>query len=511
MNSEHTSNFWLDIAADEILRRHPDGEIIVSSGISPSASYHIGHFREIMTAEALAWAVRQRGRTARHLHVVDNIDPLRKWYDFLPKTDKDYSGWPVALIPDPYGDCHASYADHFYAEFTQQLAPMGIQPEIIRSYEELYKTNRMTKYIEQALEHTQQIKKVFEELSNRELPEEWTSVWVLDQDHKFQKGELSTWDSQAKTINGLSYENGNAKLDWRLDWPARWVELGVNVEPFGAQEHGASGGSYDTGKLFVENVFHGQAPYDAVQYGHIHRPGENIKMSSSKGNGVTPQEALQIMPAEILRYFIVRSRPEKKIFFDPGIGLYNLIDEFAAAQADPNHEFRDAYNFAVAGGTKQVISSISFKHLVSVYQAAQGDVSEALQILRRTGYDAEVDAQKDIITAEFTFVKNWLGSYAPDEVKFTVLQQPPKVELSPKQQAFLSDLALRVERQAGDIDGQAMHLLIYAAKDAAELAPKEAFQALYRTILGKDYGPKAGWFLSSLDRDWLTRRLKNRS
>lgn len=504
------SSYWLDVAAEEIIKRYPKGEIIVSSGISPSASYHIGHFREIMTADALTWAVKQRERKAKHIHVVDNFDPLRKWYDFLPPTDKDYAGQALALIPDPYGNCHKSYADHFYAAFKDSLGPMGIHPEIILSYEDLYKTNKMTKYIEGALGKVEKIKQVYEEKSNRELDKEWTPVWVLDEKGIFVKGEYSSWDKGKQTINGLSYADGKGKLDWRLDWPARWVELGVNVEPFGAQEHGASGGSYDTSSQFAKEVFGIEPPYDAARYGHIHQPGENIKMSSSKGNVVTPQQALEIMPAEILRYFIVRSRPEKKIFFDSGQGLYNLIDEFAAAQSDENHEFRDAYNFAVAGTSKQVISSIPFKHLVQVFQAAQGDAKNAIEVLSRTGYENQVEKERPVIESELKFVKNWLSKYAPEEIKFEVQAEIPKVNLSKEQKNFLSVLAKSVEDHKTD-DGQKMHELIYEAKDQASIEPINAFKAIYGVILGKDYGPKAGWFLASLDSKWLADRLNLKS
>ncbi|HUC86914.1 MAG TPA: lysine--tRNA ligase [Candidatus Saccharimonadales bacterium] len=511
-SKNNTSKFWLDIAADEIVRRYPEGEIIVSSGISPSASYHIGHFREIMTAEALAWAVGKRGRKARHLHVVDNFDPLRKWYDFLPPAKKDYTGQPVALVEDPYGDCHPSYADHFFAEFEQYLKPMGLAPEIIRSYEDLYLPNHMTPYIEAVLENLQKsdfIRKIFSELSNRELPANWTPVQLLDPTtNVFINGHLDTWDRKAQALDGISYVNGHAKLNWRLDWPARWAYLKVQVEPFGAQEHGAAGGSYDTGREFARQVFKIEPPYGEVRYGHIHRPHESFKMSSSKGNGVTPGEALQIMPPEILRYFIVRSRPEKKLVFDPGIGLYNLIDEFAAAQNDSGHQFRDAYNFAAAGDTKPVISSVSFKHLVQVYQAAQGDSDECLRILERTGYATQVKKEQAVILAELPFVKNWLAKYAPEEVKFTVQPALPQAEpLTDEQRGFLTILAAAIEEHSGEIDGQAMHELIYAAKDQANLPAPAAFQAIYRVILGKDFGPKAGWFLASLDRDFLIKRL----
>ncbi|HVE80698.1 MAG TPA: lysine--tRNA ligase [Candidatus Dormibacteraeota bacterium] len=501
------SKYWLDVTAEEIIKRYPKGEVIVSSGISPSASYHIGHYREIITADALAWAVRERGRKARHIHVVDNFDPLRKRYDFLPKKYEKYVGWPICLVPDPNGDCHKSYAEHFFGEFQQYFEPMGIKAEVVRSYEELYKTGRMTSYIEKVIQHVQEIKGIFEKLANRSLPKDWLPVSLIGENNKLIRATKDSWDQTAKTLGGIKYDDGRAKLDWRLDWPARWAELGVDVEPFGMQEHGAAGGSYETGAEFCRHIFGAEPPYDAGRYGHIHLAGEAKKMSSSYGKIITPKEALEIMPPEILRYFIVRSRPEKKLQFDSGIGLANLIDEFAAAGSDEGHEFRDAYEFAVAGNKDQVISTIPFKHLVSVYQAAKRDEPETLEILRRTDYEEAVKAEADVIKRELKFAGNWLNKYAPEEIKLELQEKMPKIDLSSGQKQFLTKLADLVEAKKA-ASGQDMHELIYQAKDEADLAPQEAFQAIYRVILGKDYGPKAGWFLASLDSKWLVGRLR---
>jgi lysyl-tRNA synthetase class 1 len=58
-----------------------------------------------------------------------------------------------------------------------------------------------------------------------------------------------------------------------------------------------------------------------------------------------------------------------------------------------------------------------------------------------------------------------------------------------------------------DADGMWFHGAIYELKDELGLAPKEMFTTLYRAIIGKISGPRAGWFLSILPRDWLVERL----
>src|SRR5688572_25380991 len=112
MVEDPKSKFWLDLVANEILSKHPDGEIIVESGISPSGAYHVGNFREIITADALRIALKKRHRKVRHVHFVDDSDPLRKLYPFLPKSFEKWIGYPYWQIPDPAGDCHQSYSQH---------------------------------------------------------------------------------------------------------------------------------------------------------------------------------------------------------------------------------------------------------------------------------------------------------------------------------------------------------------------------------------------------------------
>ncbi|HEY2004504.1 MAG TPA: lysine--tRNA ligase [Candidatus Saccharimonadia bacterium] len=514
------SNYWLDQFADKVVEAYPEGEILVESGSAPSASYHIGHFREVLTGDAIAWAIRRRGRKARHLHVVDNFDPLRKRYSFLPEEYEKYVGWPVCLVPDPEG-CHDSYATHFIKQFEASAARMGVEMEVLYSYEGQYLTGKMAPYIEQTIDHMPEVRKIFKDVAHRELKEDWVPLQLLSDNQSFNEWRFVSLDKKAKTVryrreDGLMgempYNDGRVKLNWRLDWPARWALHGVMVEPFG-RELGTKGGAWDTGVEFCRQVF-GTEPPMPLPYDTINLVGETKKMSSSLGNLVTPDEALKLMPPEILRYFVLRSLPKRIAFFDPGLGLYNLIDEFAkleeAVSEGQHPEFEDAYNVATAIKGERSVARIAFNHLVAVYQTAQGKRDEVKAILERTGYDAVVKEQWPVVERELKFVQRWLEKYAPDSVKFTVQGRLGEVELSDEQRVFLGRLAEAVEQER-ELGGQGMHDAIYAAAEQAGLKAGQAFQAIYRVILGQDSGPKAGWFLASLDRDWLIGRLREGS
>lgn len=508
MNSE--SQDWLDQLVDQLNTQYPQGEIIVSSGHSPSGVYHIGTLREIMTAHAITWALKRIGRKARHLDFVDDFDAFRKVPAGVPEEWSKYVGVPLALVPDP-GDCHESYGAHYLATLQAGLADIGVVPDEHISGYQNYQAGLLDNQMMQVFENLPQVKSILTEVGGRQLSDSWSPVQLLDDNNNVRTLTYTGWDSATKQVHWVdragktgSYalDSGRVTLSWRLDWPARWAKWGVNVEPFG-RDHATKGGSYDTGKVLVEQIYGGKAPFP-VPYEFINTVGETKKMSKSSGNVLTPQQALQVMPAEILRYFVIKARPSRTLHFDSGLGLYTLIDEYTKAQAAPTTA---ALAYAQAAASDDTISTVPFNHLVSVFQTARQDVAAARLVLARTGYEAEASGQWPVLEREFGFVKNWLAHYAPAEVKFAVQDALPVVELSNNQRIFLTKLADTIEAESG-LNGQGMHDAIYAASQVADIKPGQAFEAVYRVILGQDRGPKAGWFMASLETPWLVQRLR---
>ena len=69
-------------------------------------------------------------------------------------------------------------------------------------------------------------------------------------------------------------------------------------------------------------------------------------------------------------------------------------------------------------------------------------------------------------------------------------------------------LADKISTAPKAADGEWFHKTIYGLAEELNLAPKEVFAALYKALIGKTSGPRAGWFLSILPRDWLIARLR---
>jgi len=100
----------------------------------------------------------------------------------------------------------------------------------------------------------------------------------------------------------------------------------------------------------------------------------------------------------------------------------------------------------------------------------------------------------------------WLDRYAPAYVKFQVQETLPSAvnNLSTEERWALGILAERIENKtAAEIHDQ-----VYAVAKELGLDSKKFFQAVYLAFLGDRQGPKAGWFLASLERDFVVTRLK---
>ncbi len=509
--------YWLNQLLDTIEARKPKGRIIVSSGITPSGPYHVGHAREILTAEAVRRGLEKRGREAVHIHNVDDFDALRKRYTYLPESFEAEVGKPVYLVPSPV-EGSDSYAEHYFSAYAAAAEKLVIPMEIWRSHEE-YQRGQFADLIVTALKRRDDIAAILERVSQRELAKDWQPIQILDKTtQSLRTAQFLSWDEAARlveyqaadgSIHQADMAAGEVTLYWRIDWPARWALLGVDVEGFG-KEHATRGGSYDTGCEIVCEIF-GAEPPIPVPFNPINLKGETQKMSSSLGNLVTIGDALKIIPPDILRYFVFKSLPQKVLTFDPGVGMGQLIDEYAATeaavQAGEATDFGDAWRVAALEQDRATVSTVPFSHLATVYQTARGNTERIFELLKRTGHEAAVLRDAGVIERELPYVAAWLENFAPEAVKFALLDELPlDFSCSATEKKFLRQLLTDVRKVAWD--GEVLQATIFATTQATDMQPKDAFQLLYRIFIGKQAGPKLGPFLATLEQDYVFARLE---
>ena len=165
---------WADHAATRTIAAHPDAEVItVAAGITPSGVVHIGNFREIITVDLVARALRDRGKQVRFIYSWDDFDVFRKVPVDMPQQELLTANLRHSIVdvPDPYGE-HDSYASHHIDALERSIEPLGIEPEFIRQARR-YRAGDYAQGIRRALEGRDRIRAILDQHRTTPLPEDW--------------------------------------------------------------------------------------------------------------------------------------------------------------------------------------------------------------------------------------------------------------------------------------------------------------------------------------------------
>jgi lysyl-tRNA synthetase class 1 len=474
---------WAERVADSL----GAGPHVVVSGISVSGNIHAGNLREVLVAEAVANALRQRGEEVRFIFHADTIDPLRKIAPGIPKSYEEYIGHSLSHIPDPEG-CHVSYAEHFLVPFEEALREMEMDIEVLRSHE-LYERGVYTGVTSEAIENTGELREILQEVTNRKMPEHWSPYLPRAESGKLTGMRvLEHLPEQTSVVfadedgwqDSADYSRGEGKLGWRVELAARWKALGVTFEPFG-KDHTSRGGSTDTADRMSREVFHFPVP-GRYEYEWIGLKGRG-DMSSSRGIVLMPKDLLKIMPPGAVRRIILGRDPARRFDIDLEGGFPRFMDEYRAETGEPY---------------------TPFTHLVTVAQTVGEDTDAAAQMLRRGGYG---EAVGEGLADDLYYARNWAAEWAPESMRLGLLD-PAETEqaaasLDDEQREYLREVSARLR---ADMDGEAIQEVLYSTAIERGLKPKRAFAAVYRVLLGKSSGPKAGPFIAGLTLDQVSER-----
>jgi lysyl-tRNA synthetase class 1 len=290
--------------------------------------------------------------------------------------------------------------------------------------------------------------------------------------------------------------------------------MGVDVEG-GGKDHCTKGGSRDIADTISKEVFNRVPPFN-VPYEFFQVGGK--KMSSSKGAGSSSREVADLLPSEILRLLLLQKEPQRVIEFMPDGDtvpiLFDSYDKvaqgyFAGDTSDYSRMFKLIHS-------PEERDSIKSRAMPRFSQIAFLSQMQHLNIEKETehlvGKELNDDDKKEL-NKRIEYAKRWITTYAPEDYKFEIQETVPEVakSLSDIQKAALKEVLTYVETAPvgaeGTFDGQEMHTALHATKEKLSIEPREFFEAIYLSILGKKSGPKAGWFLSVMNKDFLVKRL----
>ena len=497
--------YWADALVENLV-----GKQTVSTGISPSGPIHVGNMREILTGDIINRALHDKNLETRFIYLCDDLDPLRKVYPFLDSSYSQYVGMPLSYIPAPDGN--GKYSDYFLKPFLETLAKINVNVEVI-STTGLYRDEKLAEAINIAMNNRKETAGILHDIAGYDFDDSWypyeprcskcgkinsSTVIRYEEPYVYYKCKACGNEDRA------DIRKDDGKMPWRVEWPAKWFALGVTVEPFG-KDHAAAGGSYDTGKEIAAKIYKITPPVP-LMYERILLKGVGV-MHSSTGVAITASEVTTFAPPEILRFLIAKNDPGRHIDFDPGMGLLNLIDDYEKMERayfgldeSNNENFKRIYEMSRI----KIIDApekINFRHIVTLVQIYNNE-SSLLSALKRSGYDKdEID---DYLKSEITIAKYWLSKYAPENIKFSLTDK--EFLLTESQKSILQEFLDKISNS--EWTSESIHALIYSIIGERNAAPKDIFTLFYRVFIDKDKGPRLGYFLASMDKNYVINRIK---
>lgn len=525
--------FW----ADE-LAAAARGRQVVNDSKTPSGTVHVGSLRGPVVVDTIARALREAGREVELRYGVDDLDPMDAQALLTPDAIERSMGMPLSVVPDPAGDCHASYARHFAGAFIDTFDGLGIRPDVYYWMSEVYASGAMDRYIRTALDAAAMIRDIYRRVANVRHPDEWHPAMVICE----SCGRIGTtivtgWDPSAGTVRyecradlrewaagcghagTVSPFGGRAKLPFHVDWAAKWDLFGVTIEPAG-KDLSTAGGSRDRSDAIAREVFGNEPPLN-VPYEFLNIGGR--KMSTSKGLGAAATDMAEVVAPEQLRLLFLRPRPNTAIEFDPDgtdaiPRLFDESDRLAAATAGrevrgelpPDHDRVFAYSQVEPDADVAAEAAAyrpAFSHLALLEQIPGVDLVQRVTVEKGAPL---TEREAALLDERRRAARAWLASYAPERARLAVRRDGLPEEaaaLDPEQRAYLAALAPALE--GAEWSGEAVQAAIFGVAKERDLTAGRAFAALYLAFLGRTSGPRAGWLLAALDPDFVLARIRD--
>jgi len=496
------SKAWPYEEARKLLKRWPDGKpdgqpMIFETGYGPSGLPHIGTFNEVLRTTFVRQAYEELtgGAPTRLIAFSDDMDGLRKVPDNVPEQEMlaGHLGKPLTQIPDPFGS-HESFAHHNNAMLRHFLDRFGFDYEFL-SATDCYSTGRFDEVLRSVLRNWDGVMDVMLPTLREERRQTYSPVLPLSPSSgRVLQVPVEVVDAEAGIIAFNDEEGrveqsalgGKSKLQWKVDWAARWVALGVDYEMAGKD---LIDSVVQSSK--IARVLGGRPPEGFNYEMFLDEKGE--KISKSKGNGLSLEEWLRYGSEPSLAFYIY---PEPRKAKSLHLGLIpRAVDEYwqfrgnYAAQpteqrlGNPVHHI---HNGKVPAPQSLPLTYGLLLNLVSL--PGIHDKETAWRFVQRYAPDTSADTH-----AELDELIGLAVNYARDFVVPTLKKrQPSEVEA-----AALKDLDAELANLPGDADAEAIqHIVFEVGKRHAFESLRHWFQALYETLLGSSQGPRMGSFIA---------------
>ncbi len=529
--------FWADKIVDEIEKRYQSDikakkPLVIRDEKTASGRVHIGSLRSASLHGLVSEILTERGIANTFYFEINDFDLMDGMPVYLDeKKYRPFMGKLLYTVPSPclegMGEERENFAEYFGVEHENVIKEIGFNPKIYRG-SELYFSGRMNDVIRDALTHADVVRKIYEEVSGSVHSADWLPLSVVCE--KCGKvgttratsfdGDKVSYSCEPKMVEwavGCGHEgevspfDGRAKLPWKVEWAAKFKIMNVKFEGAG-KDHYTKGGARAVADRISKEVFNYDPPYGV--------PNEFFlvggkKMSSSKGAGISAREIVDMIPGKILRLALFGKDINRQVNFDPEGDtiplLYDQYDRIAEKYfSDVDDDEARLFSLIHYSCEREKLTRTflpRFSQVVFLVQMLHMNLEEEVEKMKGESLTQE---DKLELKERARYARLWLERYAGEEYKYQLREEnvPEEAKTFSSEQKKALHLLLSYITEKKVLDGQELHTKLHEIKSETGISPKEFFTSIYISFLGKESGPKAGWFLSVLDRKFLIERLK---
>ena len=497
-----TSKAWPYEEARKLLKRWPEGKpagepVIFETGYGPSGLPHIGTFNEVARTSFVrhAYGELTGGAPTRLIAFSDDMDGLRKVPDNVPNQAllAENLGKPLTQIPDPFGT-HDSFAHHNNAMLRHFLDRFGFDYEFV-SATDCYTSGQFDEVIRKVLRGFDAIMGVMLPTLREDRRKTYSPVLPISPSTgrvlqvpvdviDAEAGLIAFDDEDGSRVHQSAF-GGAAKLQWKVDWAARWVALGVDYEMAGKD---LIDSVVQSGK--IARVLGGRPPEGFNYEMFLDEKGE--KISKSKGNGLSLEEWLRYGSEPSLAFYIYRE-PKRAKSLHIGV-IPRAVDEY--------WQFREKYpeqpveqklgnpvHHIHAGKVPESTLPLTYGLLLNLVSLpGVADKETAWKFVQRYAPGTSPEG-----VPELDELIDLAVNYARDFVAPTLQRRPPNDMEAGALRDLDSELAkLPPDASAEDIQTEVFEVGKRHSFDSLRVW----FQALYEILLGSSQGPRMGSFIA---------------
>ncbi len=493
------------------------GYVLFETGYGPSGLPHIGTFGEVVRTSFVRYAFSLLAPEipTKMFCVSDDIDGLRKVPDNLPNQEmvRENLGKPLSKVPDPFGT-HESYGHNMNSRLRSFLDSFGFEYEFISATEK-YQSGDFDETMLKVLEKYEEIMAVMLPSLGEERQKTYSPFMPIDKESGIvvDKGVKGVDKKKSEVIyedmNGkekrISVTGGNCKLQWKVDFGARWRSLEVDYEIYG-KDHQPNEKIYKK----ICSVLGSAPPVNFTYEMFLSDSGE--KISKSKGNGISVEDWLKYAPEESMSLFMFQKpKTAKRLYFDV---IPKAMDDYLAFLSSYNKESDEAKKienpvfYIHSGEVPQINFGLTYSLLLNLASACNPENDEVLWGFIEK-YQAGLTPENSPLLAKM--VKNALNYYN-DFIKANKEYR----EFSAEEKVIILKLKENLKNfkyeQGEDLLSSQLQTLVFSVgkENGFEKNIRDWFLLIYQGLFGQNQGPRLGSFIELYGVDNFVKMIEDR-